>query len=75
MEISFHEYPSEEELLWIDDVHAWPWLPRIGETIWLRYNKERDDFAGIVRAVHWVSVGGFLNAVSIYIERQLYGNT
>jgi len=76
MEINFYEYPSEIELLHSDleeeedgeKSFVWPFLPRAGEYISLTYGKGK-LINGIVEAVSWTSVGGFLNAVDIYIKR------
>ncbi len=48
--------------------YDWPFLPRKGEFISLRYGKENCEIAGIVCAVQWVSAGGFLNAANIFID-------
>jgi len=76
VEITFYEYPSERELLCCDleeeedgeKLFDWPFLPREGEYISLTYS-EGKLINGIVEAISWTSVGGFLNAVDIYIKQ------
>lgn len=72
MELAFHVYPSEEEIMYVrgDEVSMWPWIPRIGETIDLRYQREGNkiDIRGVIEVVHWTSVSGLLNAVDVYIK-------
>jgi hypothetical protein len=79
MELVFYELPDKELLQCDLDAqeddgtltYDWPFLPRKGEAITLRYKVEEttEEIAGIVQAVYWTSVGGFLNAVAIYIQR------
>ena len=75
MELVFYELLSETELLRCDlfleedgeKQFDWPFLPREGEYISLTHGKG-ETINGNVEAISWTSVGGFLNAVSIYIK-------
>ena len=75
MELIFYKVPDKElphcDLLAKEgdgtQTYNWPFLPRKGEIVSLTYDK-RKTIMGLVCAVHWESVGGFLNAVKVFLE-------
>jgi len=80
MELNFLSYETNEELLHMDlfyegekvagPLYDWPYLPRKGETINLRYKVqgENAELYGVVQHIQWESIGGYLNVCDIYIR-------
>lgn len=69
MHITFYEYPSEKQLLFLETEkdHDFTHIPRKDETIFLQIDKDT-SITGVIEMVHWESAGGILVAVGLYIR-------